>query len=98
MLTPKFVWPNATERPINSTPIAIYKSQQNQMVASGNTDNFLGDLKHSLENMTSHWWDRAGEEFENNSTLAGYQPVEREERLEFLMWILLTIALIVAGK
>ena len=57
----KYVWPNATERPIlnTSTPMPmkmIMNTQPNVgMTTEANMD-FLAELKHSLENMTSRFW------------------------------------------
>lgn len=75
-----------------------YKVKWNQEVTTEAADSFRADLKNSLANMTSHFWDNADDMFDNNSTLDGYQPMEQEEHLETIMWVIMTMVIMIAGK
>lgn len=98
----KYVWPNATERPIlnTSTPMPmkmIMNTQPNVgMTTEANMD-FLAELKHSLENMTSRFWNYSVT-VDVNPTGANLSVQQGQEDIQTTVGIIAVLCLLVAGK
>ena len=95
----KYVWPNATEMPIlNTTTPMPMKMVMNNQPNGGTTENsmeFLADLKHSLENITSRFW--------NYSISVDINPTGtnlsiQQESLQTSVGLMAVICLLVTGK
>ena len=96
----KYVWPNATEMPIlnTTTPMPmkmVMNSQPNGGVTTENNMEFLAELKHSLENITSRFW--------NYSISVDINPTGtnlsiQQESLQTSVGLMAVICLLVTGK
>ena len=96
----KYVWPNATEMPIlnTTTPMPmkmVMNSQPNGGVTTENNMEFLAELKHSLENITSRFW--------NYSISVDINPTGtnlsiQQESLQTSVGLMAVLCLLVAGK
>ena len=98
----KYVWPNATKRPIlnTSTPMPmkmIMNTQPNVgMTTEANMD-FLAELKHSLENMTSRFWNYSVT-VDVNPTGANLSVQQGQEDIQTAVGIIAVLCLLVTGK
>ena len=95
----KYVWHNATEMPIlNTTTPMPMKMVMNSQPNAGTTENsmeFLADLRHSLENITSRFW--------NYSISVDINPTGtnlsiQQESLQTSVGLTAVICLLVTGK
>ena len=96
----KYVWPNATEMPIpkTTTPIPmkmVMNNQPNRGTTTESSMDFLAELKHSLENMTSR--------FRNHSVNVDINPTGanlsvQQESIQTSVGIMAALCLLVAGK
>ena len=99
-MTTRYVWPNATERPIlsASTPMPVKMVMNNQPNGGTTTEasmDFLAELKHSLENMTSRFWNHSVN-VDINPTGANLSV--QQESIQTSVGIMAALCLLVAGK
>ena len=99
-VTTRYVWPNATERPIlsASTPMPVKMVMNNQPNRGTTTEasmDFLAELKHSLENMTSRFWNHSVN-VDINPTGANLSV--QQESIQTSVGIMAALCLLVAGK
>ena len=99
-VTTKYVWPNATERPILSAPTPmpvkmVMNNQPNRGTTTESSMDFLAELKHSLENMTSRSWNHSVN-VDINPTGANLSV--QQESIQTSVGIMAALCLLVAGK
>ena len=96
----KYVWPNATEMPIlnTTTPMPMKMVMNNQPNGGMTTENsmeFLAELKHSLENITSRFWNYS---INVDINPTGANLSIQQESLQTSVGLMAALCLLVAGK
>ena len=94
------MWPNATEMPIlnTTTPMPMKMVMNNQPNGGMTTENsmeFLAELKHSLENMTSRFWNYSVN-VDINPTGANLSV--QQESIQTSVGLMAALCLLVTGK
>ena len=96
----KYVWPNATEMPVinTTTPMPMKMVMNNQPNGGMTTEasmEFLAELKHSLENMTSRFWNYS---INVDINPTGANLSVQQESIQTSVGIMAALCLLVTGK